>query len=74
MGRPQSGANQMNIIEAAKAMREGKKVRRPLWSKSAHIYASECGFVLMRYSKADACGDEFLEVDDLLATDWEVVE
>lgn len=61
----------MNIIEAAQAMRKGKKVRRLEWRKDSWL----AEYVAARYmhddesSRASCIGTE-----DLLATDWEIVE
>lgn len=58
----------MNIIEAAQAMREGKRVRLPWWPAGRYIL--EAFGVLVKGDGIDCA----LGTDQILSTDWEVVE
>lgn len=58
----------MNIIEAAQAMKEGKRVKRPGWKKGE--------FIKRYYSNIEDQNYEepLFWLEDILATDWEIVE
>lgn len=60
----------MNIIEAARAMREGKRVRRKSDDDGAFLRLHEDGESAMNQLDRR----ESLRIDDLLADDWEIVE
>ena len=64
------GGNRMNFIEAVKAMKEGKKVRRDIW-RGDIIYSLEGNIF-----KSTQNGDQntMIRVDHIEATDWEIVE
>lgn len=53
-----------DIKQAAKWMKEGKKVRR---ADTDFVWDADTEFV------SDQNGDECMHIDDLLADDWEVV-
>lgn len=59
----------MNIIEAAQAMRDGKRVRLPWWPAGRYIL--EVGFGVLVTGDGIDCA---LGTDQILCTDWEVVE
>lgn len=63
----------MNIIEAAKAMREGKRVRRPGDDNGAMLWMdnSPGGPALVRNQWQER---EYMWMEDLLADDWEAVD
>ena len=69
----------MNIIEAAKALNEGKEIRRPNWIPGFAIHVEEDSstkkdtihnFIITTFYEDRF--DEW-EPEDLLADDWEVV-
>lgn len=62
------------IIEAAKWMREGKRVRNPRCDADSYFYADR-GSSWIHYQSAplQRIMPDAIEVNDLLATDWEVV-
>jgi len=61
----------MNFIEAVKAMKEGKKVRRPLFKEHPSIgYIYKNGDYILR---GDA-GEFPMGFENLEATDWEIIE
>ena len=78
----------MNIIEAIKAVKEGKKVRRKEWtiyykvSKTGHLIDlyNCCDNSLIDVYELDDPSDvielytTFINIDHVLAEDWEVVE
>lgn len=66
----------MTFEEAMRAMREGKKVRRPIW-KSAYIFLNAEGTI--------CCGDTMpsstrvypvknVATGNITSTDWEVID
>lgn len=59
----------MNIIEAAKIVLDGRKVRRKSWVKfSAHIWIG-------LNSQNEYAWDELdIDSEDILANDWEIVD
>jgi hypothetical protein len=58
----------MNIIEAAQAMRDGKRVRLPWWGKGEYACQDEDTFTVN-----DENGDELLLTTvQAMSTDWEV--
>ena len=61
----------MNFLEAVKAMKEGKKVRREEWEKSHFLYIRKfkCNHIIQE-------NGEFREyyLSDIEATDWQIVE
>ena len=69
----------MNIIEAAKAMNEGKKIRRAGWMSGSYIRAAKKnplrmigdGYMILCANDAP---NSFSDTGSLLATDYEVVE
>lgn len=78
----------MNFIEAIKAVKEGKKVRRKEWT--IYYKASEFGYLVDIYNccdnslidvyDLDSLADvlelykTFISIEHVLANDWEVVE
>ncbi len=69
----------MNIIEAAKAMKEGKSVTRGTKSVKytcigSEIYSSEMHAEGWSKWRAAWYDGEFCSLEELLADDWEVVE
>ena len=56
-----------DIKDAAKWLREGKKVRRTMWEKSAYIRLTPAGF----FNDHNGVAAVWLMAEDLLATDWE---
>ncbi|MHB8372226.1 MAG: Thoeris anti-defense Tad2 family protein [Thermoplasmataceae archaeon] len=62
----------MTIIEAAKAMQEGKKVKRSDWHRK-HLQDDGC-FVEIYFREHFDGGPYMPNLDSLLADDWEVVE
>jgi len=56
-----------NIQQAAKWLREGKRVRRPDWFDGFYLIVGADGCVQTAYENPF----EDLEVEDLLAEDWE---
>ena len=62
---------QVNIIEAARAMKQGKEVRRKVWvsRKMRFFVPKENPFIMDWYGDVGA-----FSVDDILADNWEVVD
>jgi len=63
-----SRGGKVNFLEAIKAMREGRKVRRDDWYSPTYCIAYTWGFL-----NQDGREQDF-DIDDYEATDWEVVE
>ena len=59
-----------DIKDAAKWLREGKKVRRTMWEKSAYIRLTPAGF----FNDHNGVTAVWLMAEDLLAEDWEIFE
>ena len=59
----------MNFLEAVKAMKEGKKVRRNIWKPELFC---EQGYPHIYCAEANKYG--ILFNNDFLATDWEVLD
>jgi hypothetical protein len=62
-----------NFTAAAKAINSGKHVRRNGWGKGSAMYADANG-QLMRTRNAGASYGWILDLNDLTAKDWQVVE
>lgn len=64
----------MNIIEAAQAMKDGKSVRCKSWDSFTKSISKE-DFQMPddNVDWLEADGILMLDLDDLLATDWEIV-
>ena len=62
----------MNFMEAVKAMKEGKKVRRPYFVEEHYFYCDEHG-IKYSHSRKDKKWAEF-SMDAFEATDWEIYE
>lgn len=65
-----------DIKQAAKWIREGKLVRRPIWDDGLVWKSDNYGAVSLEALNinVDAYQSDLLEVDDLLADDWEIAE
>ena len=71
----------MNIIEGAKALKEGKRVRCRSWVPWAYCYALDTGQIAMHTGTSAKDADDIFKwysyeasVDDLLANNWELTE
>ena len=62
----------MNIIEAAKAMQQGQRVRRR--SDPLFVYFFRDDEIWMEYMGKKRRRRPSFPMDDLLAEDWEIVE
>lgn len=61
----------MNIIEAAKQMKEGKRVRRKCWPTKSYIQdPCDDGCISFAY----AAFPSHFHIEDLTTDDWEIVE
>ncbi len=60
----------MNFLEAVKAMKEGKKVRRKAQYKEVYYKLREGKYI----SKFNGRDDVLLDLRDIEATDWEIYE
>ena len=58
----------MNFLEAVKAMKEGKKVRREVFSKS--VFYKSNGYTI----ENDAEQDVLMDMENIQATDWKIYE
>jgi len=57
----------MNFLEAVKAMKEGKKVRRPSWREESYL-------ILRGHTIGHSNGEQaYLTYNSIEATDWEIV-
>lgn len=63
----------MNIIEAAQAMSEGKKIRRKAWSQGKQWIQDDCIWYQGTEDSSPDYDDWMPSLADLLATDWEVM-
>jgi hypothetical protein len=61
----------MNIIEVANQLKDGKKIRRKDWDD---IYLKNDLLVCSRGKNCIATDRFEFDLDDILATDWEVIE
>lgn len=61
-----------NIQQAAKWMKEGKKVRRSCFNGKQYFRADEGSFV--KYYDENSPWTDMLQIRDLLAEDWEIFE
>ncbi len=61
----------MNIVEAAKALKEGKKIRRPNFPNGYYFYSQD-SYVRKADHTTTAPNHNF-SMNELLADDWEVV-
>lgn len=67
----------MNIIETAKELKDGKKIRRKDWDDIYIIYCPglKGDLIIWSSGKNPVEFDRFMfDTNDLLADDWEVVE
>lgn len=64
----------MKIEEIMPALRAGKKIRRKCWYDFLDIRVENGNCFLARNGKNAEDIWDFMNSDDLLATDWEVVE
>lgn len=60
----------MNIIEAAKAMKEGKKIRQPHWDSDFFLYGNEYGI----FRSDDKTVYNWFSPDLLLDETWVAIE
>lgn len=58
-----------SIQQAAKWMKEGKKVRRPSFQDKEYFWANDFSFI--KYETGEWV--DMLEIEDLLAEDWEIL-
>ncbi len=65
----------MNIVEAAKSMKEGPTVhmKRPHWRNMSIVSRDEKGCIGLWSNGKYECAPHF-SVEDLLADDWEIIE
>ena len=63
----------MNIIEAAKELKNGKYIRRKEWVGFIFVLFNN-NSLLFKYSQEEKIIDPNLKLNDLLADDWEILE
>lgn len=63
----------MNIIEVAKQLKDGKKIRRKEWVGFIFVLFNN-NSLLFKYSQDEKIIDLNLKLNDLLADDWEVIK
>lgn len=63
----------MNIIEAAKELKNGKYIRRKEWVGFIFVLFNN-NSLLYKYSQDEKIIDLNLKLNDLLADDWEVID
>lgn len=61
----------MNFLEAVKAMKEGKKVRRSQWGKGVYLYCEES---MIHHSRKHIRDTFSIFIDWFEKTDWEIID
>lgn len=66
----------MNFMKVVKAMKEGKKVKRPCFSEGSYHYMNEHEYVDGKYLAIFHSGNELVSqrLIDMEATDWEIIK
>lgn len=63
----------MNIIEAAKELKNGKYIKRKEWVGFMFVLFNH-NSLLFKFPQDNKISDITIKLNDLLADDWEVVE